>query len=219
MANIKLFKLILYDKIFLFLVIMSGTEHCVKEAMPMAESASGFELDNRIFFRLFQAANLMHKQGTRALAEQRTTTQEWSILGALSRREIREAQGMSVGDLCDYLMVTRQNLAGTLKRLESAGLIERTADEVDGRARRLQLTRDGERRWRQLQPLIARRRSAHAAVLRQFRQRLAAFGARVQLDCVDDFRVPRAAAKVHVERLGDLVSRWRRVLANDVMRA
>ena len=122
----------------------------------MVESPSSFELDNRIFFRLFQAANLMHKQGTRALAEQRTTTQEWSILGALSRREIRDAQGMSVGDLCDYLMVTRQNLAGTLKRLESAGLIERTADAADGRARRLQLTRDGERRWRQLQPLIRR---------------------------------------------------------------
>lgn len=120
----------------------------------MAESPSSFELDNRIFFRLFQAANLMHKQGTRALADQRTTTQEWSILGALSRREIRETRGMSVGELCDYLMVSRQNLAGTLKRLESAGLIERTADASDGRARRLQLTRDGARRWRELQPLI-----------------------------------------------------------------
>ena len=120
----------------------------------MTESSSSFELDNRIFFRLFQAANLMHKQGTRALADQHTTTQEWSILGALSRGEIREARGMSVGELCDYLMVTRQNLAGTLKRLESSGLIERTADASDGRARRLQLTPDGIRRWRELQPLI-----------------------------------------------------------------
>ncbi len=120
----------------------------------MAESPASFELDNRIFFRLFQAANLMHKQGTRALADQRTTTQEWSILGALSRSEIREAQGMSVGELCDYLMVSRQNLAATLKRLETDGLIERTADAADGRARRLQLTRDGAQRWRQLQPLI-----------------------------------------------------------------
>ncbi len=120
----------------------------------MVEAVSGFELDNRIFFRLFQAANLMHKQGTRALADLQTTTQEWSILGALSRPEIRQGHGMSVGELCDYLMVSRQNVAATLKRLESGGLLERTADAADGRARRLRLTPDGERRWRQLQPLI-----------------------------------------------------------------
>ena len=120
----------------------------------MPGTSTDFELDNRIFFRLFQAANLMHKQGTRALSDAQTTTQEWSILGALSRREVCEAGGVSVGDLCDHLMVSRQNLTGTLKRLESAGLIERSADAKDGRARRLQLTAPGERRWRQLQPLI-----------------------------------------------------------------
>ena len=115
---------------------------------------SEFDLDNRIFFRLFQAANLMHKEGTRALSEAGITTQQWSVLGALSRPQVAEAGGMSVTELTEYLLVSRQSLAGTLKRIEAAGLLERRVNEHDARGRKIQLSPAGRERWQQLQPLI-----------------------------------------------------------------
>ena len=115
---------------------------------------STFELDNRIFFRLFQAANLMHKEGTRALAELGVTTQQWSVLGALSRPQSVQAGGMSVNELAEYLLVSRQSLAGTLKRVQAAGLIERVVNEKDARGRMIRLSPEGRERWQRLQPLI-----------------------------------------------------------------
>lgn len=115
---------------------------------------SDFDLDNRIFFRLFQAANLMHKEGTRALSDMGITTQQWSVLGALSRRQVTARGGMSVNELARYLMVSRQSLAGTLKRIEAAGLLERVVNEADARGRKIRLSPQGRKRWQQLQPLI-----------------------------------------------------------------
>jgi DNA-binding MarR family transcriptional regulator len=47
------------------------------------------------------------------------TTQQWAVLGALSRPGPRN--GMSVGDLARYLMVSRQNLSGLISRMERDG--------------------------------------------------------------------------------------------------
>ena len=43
------------------------------------------ELANRLFFRLYQCANMLHKTGTRAVEAEGLTTQQWAVLGALSR--------------------------------------------------------------------------------------------------------------------------------------
>ena len=61
------------------------------------------ELANRIFFKLYQCANMLHKTGSRAVQDEGLTTQQWAVLGALSRPEA--AQGMGVGELARYLMV------------------------------------------------------------------------------------------------------------------
>ena len=73
------------------------------------------ELANRLFFKLYQCANLLHKTGTKAVESEGLTTQQWAILGALSRSGA--AQGMNMGDLARYLMVSRQNLSGVLGRM------------------------------------------------------------------------------------------------------
>ena len=39
------------------------------------------ELANRLFFRLYQCANMLHKTGTRAVEAQGLTTQQWAVLG------------------------------------------------------------------------------------------------------------------------------------------
>lgn len=109
-------------------------------------------LRNRLFFRLYQTANLLHKTGTRALEEHGVTTQQWAILGALA--DPRSKGGISVGDLAGLLMVSRQNLTGVLSRLEARGLITRTVDQSDKRSRFICMTEEGWQRWAAMQPQI-----------------------------------------------------------------
>jgi DNA-binding MarR family transcriptional regulator len=100
---------------------------------------------NRLFFRLYQCANMLHKTGTRAIEDEGLTTQQWAVLGALSRPEA--AQGMKLGDLARYLMVSRQNLAGVIGRLERDGRMESASDPQDGRSRLVRLTPGGRQVW------------------------------------------------------------------------
>lgn len=103
------------------------------------------DLSNRLFFRLYQAANMMHKTGTRALDQTRMTTQQWAIIGALSREEVDG--GIAVMDLAKFLLVSRQNLTGMLSRLEAQGVIERIVAPNDSRSRLIRLTPDGRAFW------------------------------------------------------------------------
>jgi len=103
------------------------------------------DLANRLFFRLYQCANMLHKTGSRAIEEHGLTTQQWAVLGALSRPQA--AGGMKVGDLARYLMVSRQNLAGVVGRLERDGRVESAADPQDGRSRLIRLTAGGRQVW------------------------------------------------------------------------
>jgi DNA-binding MarR family transcriptional regulator len=106
-------------------------------------------LNNRIFFRLFQVANTLQKQAVKELG---VTTVQWAVLGALS--DPRPTYGMSVGTLADFLVVSRQNLDGVLKRLERDGLVERVTDPEDKRARVVKLTREGFAFWADLRERI-----------------------------------------------------------------
>lgn len=103
------------------------------------------EINNRLFFRFFQAANTLHTKGTQAMEAVGVTTQQWSVLGALSRPQA--STGMSIGELSRYLLVSRQNLTGILTRLERDGLIERVTDEEDRRSRKVKLSPKGEELW------------------------------------------------------------------------
>jgi len=103
------------------------------------------ELANRLFFRLYQCANMLHKTGTRAVESEGLTTQQWAVLGALSRPEAEG--GMSVGDLARYLMVSRQNLSGLISRMERDGRISSAPDGRDRRSRLVTMTESGRQVW------------------------------------------------------------------------
>ncbi len=107
--------------------------------------AARTELANRLFFRLYQCANMLHKTGTRAVEAEGLTTQQWAVLGALSRRDAQD--GMSIGDLARYLMVSRQNLAGLISRMERNGHIGTAPDGRDRRSRLVSLTAAGSQVW------------------------------------------------------------------------
>ena len=116
--------------------------------LPVSDNAAArFDIANRLFLRLYQASNLMHKTGTRAVAGFGATTQQWAVMGALSRPSARE-QGMTVKDLIAFLMVSRQNLTAVLDRVETGGLVERVrAGGGDGRLRHVRLTEAGHATW------------------------------------------------------------------------
>jgi len=115
-----------------------------------AGSSAKMELANRLFFRLYQCANMLHKTGSRAVEEEGLTTQQWAVLGALSRPKAEG--GMSVGDLARYLMVSRQNLSGLLSRMERDGHVKIAPDGRDRRSRLVTMTKSGRHVW-QLQAL------------------------------------------------------------------
>ena len=111
------------------------------------------EMANRIFFKLYQCANMLHKTGSRAVQDEGLTTQQWAVLGALSRPEA--AQGMGVGELARYLMVSRQNLSGLITRMARDGHIEMGTDGRDRRSRLVFMTESGRHIWLDLaQPKI-----------------------------------------------------------------
>lgn len=122
------------------------------------------DIANRLFFRLYQCANMLHKTGTRAVEKEGLTTQQWAVLGALSRTQAEG--GMSVGDLARYLKVSRQNLSGLIGRMERDGHIELLADTKDRRTKRVTMTHHGRKIWeKDAQPKI---RSYYEAALTDF---------------------------------------------------
>jgi MarR family transcriptional regulator, organic hydroperoxide resistance regulator len=111
------------------------------------------EIANKLFFKIYQCSNQMHKTGTKALSDYHVTTQQWAVLGALSRMNIHN--GMQVNELSDFLMVSRQSLTGVLARLTENGYIIRVEDENDRRSKRITLTQAGRKLWEdQLIPRI-----------------------------------------------------------------
>ncbi len=106
------------------------------------------ELANRLFFRLYQCANMLHKTGSRAVEEEGLTTQQWAVLGALSREKAQG--GMSVGDLARYLMVSRQNLSGLIGRMERDGHVAVAPSGQDRRSRVVTMTESGRHVWQVL---------------------------------------------------------------------
>ena len=105
------------------------------------------EQANRLFFRLYQCANMLHKTGTRAVESEGLTTQQWAVLGALSRPDMQD--GVSMGDLARFLMVSRQNLSGLISRMERDGHITTAPDGRDRRSRLVTMTEHGRQIWQE----------------------------------------------------------------------
>lgn len=76
----------------------------------------------------------------RALKPLGLTRSQWWVLAFLSRRD-----GMTQTALAADLDLTKVAIGGLVDRMESSGFVERRADERDARARRIYLTRAGQR--------------------------------------------------------------------------
>ena len=127
---------------------MTNSKAKSKASKEGGSEPARIELANRLFFRLYQCANMLHKTGTRAVEAEGLTTQRWAVLGALSRDRVRH--GMSIGELARYLMVSRQNLSGLIARMERDGHVTVLPDARDRRSRVVTMTDPGRHVWRSL---------------------------------------------------------------------
>ena len=93
-----------------------------------SEQTAKIELANGCSSACINAQICCIKPASRAVEAEGLTTQQWAVLGALSREKAQG--GMSIGDLARYLMVSRQNLSGLIGRMERDGHV---AIAPDGR--------------------------------------------------------------------------------------
>ncbi len=142
----------------------------------MTDETEEYRANNRIFFRLFQLGNTLQTRSASLLG---VTAVQWAVLGALSAE--RSVSGIALGDLAEYLMVSRQNLDGVLKRLEREGYVERAVGPTDRRARIVRITPKGRSFWDNLERRIGEfYRSATLDVSQQEKQSLSRLLDRLQ---------------------------------------
>ena len=92
----------------------------------------------RFGFLIHDVSRLRRVVVDRALKPLGITRSQWWVLAFLSRRD-----GMTQTALAADLDLTKVAIGGLLDRMETASFVERRADQSDGRARRVYLTRAG----------------------------------------------------------------------------
>src|SRR5271168_4957633 len=111
-----------------------------KRPAPIRSTASTRDLNTglRFGFLIHDVSRMRRVAVDRALKQLGITRAQWWVLAFLSRRD-----GMTQTALAADLDLTKVAIGGLLDRIEAAGFVERRADQSDGRARRVYLTRAG----------------------------------------------------------------------------
>jgi DNA-binding MarR family transcriptional regulator len=94
----------------------------------------------RFGFLIHDVSRLRRVVVDRALKPLGVTRSQWWVLAFLSRRD-----GMTQTALAADLDLTKVAIGGLIDRMEAAGVVERRADQRDGRIRRVYLTPAGTR--------------------------------------------------------------------------
>lgn len=119
----------------------SGETRASSNGAHAQHIAPDHDINNRLFFRLCQAANQYERTAQREL---NISAIQGVVLGALSRYM---PDGIAFSSFVDYIAVSRQNLDAVLKRLEKVGYVERVENQRDRRVRMVRLTPAGVKAW------------------------------------------------------------------------
>ncbi|MEH6544715.1 MAG: MarR family transcriptional regulator [Porticoccaceae bacterium] len=106
----------------------------------------------KLFFRLYQACNISVRRVGNILTEYNMSAQQFSVLGSLGRTGFES--GLTVNEMVEYLMVSRQSLNGVLNRMEKAGYIKRSVNPDDQRSRKITLCPLGREVLDQVRPRL-----------------------------------------------------------------
>jgi DNA-binding MarR family transcriptional regulator len=106
------------------------------------------DYENLLAFRT-SLRRFMHWSQTQARAVGLTPAQHQLLVAIKGHRG---GQGPTVGDIAGYLMLRHHSAVELVDRAEAGGLVERWADNDDGRVIRVRLTAEGRQRLEKLTP-------------------------------------------------------------------
>jgi MarR family transcriptional regulator, organic hydroperoxide resistance regulator len=109
-----------------------------KANVPIAKRAQLLKLDNQLCFALYAASNRITRLYQPLLAELGITYPQYLVLLVLW-----EQDGLSVGELGQKLDLDSGTLTPLLKRMETAGIVDRQRDPEDERRVVVSLTTTG----------------------------------------------------------------------------
>jgi DNA-binding MarR family transcriptional regulator len=104
--------------------------------------------DLRLGFLIHDVSRMRRSAFDRLMRPLGVTRAQWWVIAHLSRQD-----GMMQIQLADILDVGKASLGTVIDRLEAAGLVERRPDPVDGRAKRVFMTRKSHRLLDKMQGL------------------------------------------------------------------
>lgn len=105
---------------------------------PVVSLVQGEDPALKTWLGLFRVFQKMQREMERVLDIAGLSAAQFDVLANLGMSE-----GITQQELAERLLVTKGNVCGLLDRMESAGLVQRRADEKDRRANRIHLTRQG----------------------------------------------------------------------------
>ncbi|MFO1467339.1 MAG: MarR family transcriptional regulator [Steroidobacteraceae bacterium] len=98
------------------------------------------KLSLRLWLRLLSCSMILEKRVRARLDEEfGTTLPRFDVLSALERHP----EGLTMGQLSDYIMVSNGNVTAVVNRLLADGWLVRTTDKADRRVATVRLTRKG----------------------------------------------------------------------------
>lgn len=104
------------------------------EAVPASKQAL------RLWLRLFSCSNMIEQRMRNLLKEKfGTTLPRFDFMSLLYRFD----EGLSMGELSRWLMVSNGNVTGVAERLEKEGMIKRVPSPTDRRSQIVTMTRKG----------------------------------------------------------------------------
>ncbi|MCH6266134.1 MULTISPECIES: MarR family winged helix-turn-helix transcriptional regulator [Neobacillus] len=106
-------------------------------------------LKTNITLDFMRISNLLSRYGAKMVADVGLTSiQQWVIL-----RTIIQKGSISIGDLKEEMLVTKQNMTGMINRLQQSNLVTLYQDPEDKRRTRVNITEEGHRVYEQLSSL------------------------------------------------------------------
>ncbi|WCM60716.1 MarR family winged helix-turn-helix transcriptional regulator [Paenibacillus polymyxa] len=103
-------------------------------------------LKTDITLNFLRISNLLSKDGAKMVADVGLLSiQQWVILNAIAKKG-----EISIGELKEETLVTKQNMTGMINRLQQSELVALFQDPQDKRKTRVKLTNEGQRVYNQL---------------------------------------------------------------------
>lgn len=105
-----------------------------------------------LWVRLNMTFQLIYSEIQKTLKKEKLTMPQLDIIVCIGR-----AEGLTLGDISERLMVTGGNITGVMDRLEKSGFVYRDRDKIDRRIVRAQLTTKGFQLHREILPIFQKK--------------------------------------------------------------